>query len=72
MKFCFVPFILIAPVVGLAGCGVPVPAAQKSAPPAKVAQPAKEAELATGPKPGAMVVTDGAAELFGTEFGFGK
>jgi RND family efflux transporter MFP subunit len=47
MKLCFVPFILIAPVVGLAGCGVPVPAAQKSAPPAKVAQPAKEAELAT-------------------------
>lgn len=30
------------------------------------------AVLATGPKPGAMVVTDGASELFGTEFGFGK
>jgi multidrug efflux pump subunit AcrA (membrane-fusion protein) len=30
------------------------------------------AVLATGPKPGAMVVTDGAAELFGTEVGFGK
>ena len=31
-----------------------------------------EAVLATGPKPGTRVVTQGAAELFGTEFGFGK
>jgi len=31
-----------------------------------------EAVLASGPKPGAQVVTDGAAELFGTEFGAGK
>ncbi len=31
-----------------------------------------EAVLASGPKPGAKVVTDGAAELFGTEFGAGK
>lgn len=30
------------------------------------------AALASGPKPGARVVTDGAAELFGTEFGVGK
>ncbi|WP_254053635.1 hypothetical protein [Singulisphaera sp. GP187] len=28
--------------------------------------------LTSGPKPGAQVVTDGAAELFGTEFGVGK
>ena len=28
--------------------------------------------LAAGPKPGAKIVTDGAAELFGTEFGVGK
>ena len=28
--------------------------------------------LARGPEPGARVVTDGAAELFGTEFGVGK
>ena len=27
--------------------------------------------LAAGPQPGAVVVTDGAAELFGTEFGAG-
>ena len=27
--------------------------------------------LATGPEPGRSVVTDGAAELFGTEFGVG-
>jgi len=31
-----------------------------------------EAVLANGPKPGARIVTDGAAELFGTEFGAGK
>jgi RND family efflux transporter MFP subunit len=31
-----------------------------------------QAALASGPKPGAKVVTDGAAELFGTEFGVGK
>jgi hypothetical protein len=31
-----------------------------------------EATLATGPKPDAKVVTDGAAEIFGTEFGAGK
>lgn len=31
-----------------------------------------EAVLARGPQPGTEVVTDGAAELFGTEFGFGK
>ncbi len=31
-----------------------------------------EAVLAEGPDPGTEVVTDGAAELFGTEFGFGK
>ena len=30
------------------------------------------AALASGPKPGAKVVTDGAAELFGAEFGGGK
>jgi cobalt-zinc-cadmium efflux system membrane fusion protein len=30
------------------------------------------AALTSGPKPGAKVVTDGAAELFGTEFGVGK
>ena len=30
------------------------------------------AVLASGPKPGAKVVTDGAAEIFGTEFGGGK
>lgn len=30
------------------------------------------AALASGPKPGAKVVTDGAAELFGTELGTGK
>jgi len=30
------------------------------------------AVLASGPKPGTQVVTDGAAELFGTEFGVGK
>lgn len=30
------------------------------------------AALASGPAPGAEVVTDGAAELFGTEFGIGK
>jgi len=32
----------------------------------------EDAVLAAGPEPGAMVVTDGAAELFGTEFGVGK
>ncbi len=31
-----------------------------------------DAVLAFGPKPGTKVVTDGAAELFGTEFGGGK
>ncbi|MEO7330616.1 MAG: efflux RND transporter periplasmic adaptor subunit, partial [Minicystis sp.] len=31
-----------------------------------------QAVLASGPKPGTLVVTDGAAELFGTEFGTGK
>lgn len=31
-----------------------------------------QAVLARGPKPGTVVVTDGAAELFGTEFGPGK
>jgi multidrug efflux pump subunit AcrA (membrane-fusion protein) len=31
-----------------------------------------EAVLAAGPEPGARIVTDGAAELFGEEFGFGK
>jgi hypothetical protein len=31
-----------------------------------------DAVLADGLKPGAGIVTDGAAELFGTEFGFGK
>ena len=31
-----------------------------------------DAVLASGPKPGTKVVTDGAAELFGTEFGGGK
>ena len=31
-----------------------------------------DAVLARGPQPGTEVVTDGAAELFGTEFGFGK
>jgi membrane fusion protein, heavy metal efflux system len=30
------------------------------------------AAIATGPKPGAKIVTDGAAELFGTEFGGSK
>jgi len=30
-----------------------------------------DAILVTGPKPGAKIVTDGAAELFGTEFGAG-
>ena len=30
------------------------------------------AVLAQGPAPGTRVVTDGAAELFGTEFGAGK
>ena len=30
------------------------------------------AVLAQGPQPGARIVTDGAAELFGTEFGVGK
>jgi multidrug efflux pump subunit AcrA (membrane-fusion protein) len=29
------------------------------------------AVLATGPEPGSFVVTDGAVELFGTEFGVG-
>ncbi len=47
MKPSFTPFILLPAVIGLAGCGTPKPAAQKSAPPAKVAQLAKEAELAT-------------------------
>jgi hypothetical protein len=32
----------------------------------------QNAALASGPKPGAKVVTSGAAELFGTEFGVGK
>lgn len=32
----------------------------------------ERAVLAVGPKAGTPVVTDGAAELFGTEFGFGK
>lgn len=32
----------------------------------------QSAILAAGPEPGAKVVTDGAAELFGTEFGVGK
>ncbi|HUT94398.1 MAG TPA: efflux RND transporter periplasmic adaptor subunit [Thermoguttaceae bacterium] len=31
-----------------------------------------EAVLADGLEPGTLIVTDGAAELFGTEFGFGK
>ncbi len=31
-----------------------------------------DAVLGQGPSPGAEVVTEGAAELFGTEFGFGK
>ena len=31
-----------------------------------------DAILARGPRPGTLVVTDGAAELFGTEFGGGK
>ena len=31
-----------------------------------------DAVLASGPKPGTQIVTDGAAELFGTEFGVGK
>jgi hypothetical protein len=31
----------------------------------------EQAALASGPPPGASVVTDGAAELFGTEFGAG-
>ena len=31
-----------------------------------------DAVLAAGPEPGTEVVTDGSAELFGTEFGFGK
>ena len=31
-----------------------------------------DAVLGSGPKPGTKVVTDGAAELFGTEFGGGK
>lgn len=31
-----------------------------------------DAVLSRGPKPGIKVVTDGAAELFGTEFGIGK
>ena len=30
------------------------------------------AALTSGPKPGAKIVTDGAAELFGTEFGGSK
>jgi hypothetical protein len=30
------------------------------------------AVLSLGPEPGAHVVTDGAAELFGVEFGAGK
>lgn len=30
------------------------------------------AVLASGPKPGTNIVSEGAAELFGTEFGFGK
>ncbi len=30
------------------------------------------AVLSRGPKPGSQIVTDGAAELFGTEFGVGK
>jgi len=34
--------------------------------------PAGTAVLASGPKPGAAVVTEGAAELFGAEFGTGK
>jgi len=32
----------------------------------------RDAVVASGPKPGAKIVTDGAAELFGTEFGAGK
>lgn len=32
----------------------------------------EDAVLATGPGPGAQIVTDGAPELFGTEFGVGK
>ena len=32
----------------------------------------ENAVLAAGPEPGAKIVTDGAAELFGTEFGVGK
>lgn len=32
----------------------------------------ENAVLAAGPEPGTKVVTDGAAELFGTEFGVGK
>ena len=31
-----------------------------------------DAVLANGPEPGTKLVTDGATELFGTEFGFGK
>lgn len=31
-----------------------------------------DAVLARGPKPGSKIVTAGAAELFGTEFGIGK
>jgi len=31
-----------------------------------------EAELSRGPAPGTSIVTEGVAELFGTEFGFGK
>ena len=30
------------------------------------------AVLASGPPPGALIVADGAAELYGTEFGFAK
>ena len=32
----------------------------------------ESASLSAGPKPGTPVVTDGAAELFGVEFGGGK
>ncbi|OHB78670.1 MAG: hypothetical protein A2V98_03380 [Planctomycetes bacterium RBG_16_64_12] len=32
----------------------------------------RDAVLARGPEPGAELVAVGAAELFGTEFGFGK
>lgn len=47
MKLCLTPFILQIAVIGLVGCGSRLPAAQKSGPPAKVAQPAKEGDLAT-------------------------